>query len=71
MIHDEKFLKYVIDLIGEDRICLGSDYPFPLGENKPGEEIERLKLLKKSKDKLLYQNTLDWLKLDKKNFVIR
>jgi len=39
LIHDQKFLRYVIDLIGEDRVCLGSDYPFPLGEDKPGEEI--------------------------------
>ncbi|MES2621459.1 MAG: amidohydrolase family protein, partial [Bacteroidota bacterium] len=68
LIHDEKFLQYVIDLIGEDKICLGSDYPFPLGEEVPGEEIERLKLLKKSKDKLLFKNALDWLKLDKKSF---
>ena len=69
LMHDEKFLKYVIDLVGEDRVCLGSDYPFPLGESVPGEEIERLKLAKKAKEKLLYKNALDWLKLDKKKFV--
>jgi aminocarboxymuconate-semialdehyde decarboxylase len=69
LMHDEKFLKYVIDLVGEDRVCLGSDYPFPLGESVPGEEIERLKLAKKPKEKLLYKNALDWLKLDKKKFV--
>jgi aminocarboxymuconate-semialdehyde decarboxylase len=69
LIHDERFLKYVIDLIGEDKVCMGSDYPFPLGEDVPGEEIERLKLPKKVRDKLLYQNALDWLKLDKKLFV--
>ena len=69
LMHDEKFLKYVIDLVGEDKVCLGSDYPFPLGESVPGEEIERLKLAKKSKEKLLYKNALDWLKLDKKKFV--
>lgn len=69
LMHDDKFLRYVMDLVGEDKICLGSDYPFPLGESKPGEEIERLKLPVKSKDKLFYQNALDWLKLDKKQFV--
>lgn len=69
LIHDERFLKYVIDLIGEDKVCMGSDYPFPLGEDVPGEEIERLKLPKKVRDKLLYQNALDWLQLDKKLFV--
>src|SRR5580692_11063004 len=37
LMHDEKFLKYVIDLVGEDKVCLGTDYPFPLGEEVPGE----------------------------------
>jgi aminocarboxymuconate-semialdehyde decarboxylase len=69
LIHDENFLRYVMNLMGEDRICLGTDYPFPLGEEIPGEEIERLKLPKKSKDKLLYKNAIDWLGLDKKLFV--
>ena len=69
LIHDTKFLQYVIDLIGDDKICCGSDYPFPLGEANPGEEIEALDVSKKIKDKLLYKNALDWLKLDKKKFV--
>jgi len=30
--HDAKVLKYNIDLLGEDKVVLGSDYPFPLGE---------------------------------------
>jgi aminocarboxymuconate-semialdehyde decarboxylase len=69
LMHDEKFLRYVIDLVGEDKVCLGSDYPFPLGESVPGEEIERLKLPKKQNDKLMYKNALAWLDLDKKRFV--
>jgi aminocarboxymuconate-semialdehyde decarboxylase len=63
LTHDEKFLHYIIDLIGEDKVCLGSDYPFPLGEEKPGEEIERLKLRKSGRDKLMYQNALRWLNI--------
>ncbi|MFI5140086.1 MAG: amidohydrolase family protein, partial [Sphingobacteriales bacterium] len=69
LIHDEKFLKFVMDLIGEDKVCMGTDYPFPLGESTPGEEIDRLKLPKKTADKLLYQNALKWLNLDKKKFL--
>jgi aminocarboxymuconate-semialdehyde decarboxylase len=69
LIHDENFLQYVMNLIGEDRICLGTDYPFPLGEEIPGQEIERLQIAKKTRDKLLYKNALDWLQLDKKGFV--
>lgn len=33
--------------MGEDHICLGSDYPFPLGEHKPGRMIEKMDLGKK------------------------
>jgi aminocarboxymuconate-semialdehyde decarboxylase len=69
LIHDPQFLKYVIDLLGEDRVCLGSDYPFPLGESIPGEEIDVLGLPIKSKNKLMHKNALDWLKLDKKKFM--
>jgi aminocarboxymuconate-semialdehyde decarboxylase len=58
-------------MIGDDKVCLGTDYPFPLGESTPGEEIGMLKLPKKSKDKLLYQNALKWLNLDKKMFLTK
>ena len=34
-------LKYVVNMFGSDRIILGSDYPFPLGEmDYPGRLIE-------------------------------
>ncbi len=69
LIHDVNFLNYVINLIGEDKICLGSDYPFPLGEAVPGEEINALSVAKKTKDKLLYKNALNWLGLNKKQLV--
>ena len=67
LVHDKKALTYLIDSIGEDHICLGSDYPFPLGEHLPGRLIEKMDLGKKTTRKLLYQNALDWLGLNKKN----
>lgn len=69
LIHDTNFLQYVMALLGEDKVCLGTDYPFPLGEENPGEEIESLAVSKKVKDKLLYKNALEWLKLEKKKFL--
>ena len=35
LVHDPRILDYLIDLVGADRIALGSDYPFPLGEEVP------------------------------------
>lgn len=61
LVHDEPALKYLIDVIGDDRICVGSDYPFPLGEHHPGKIVEEIKLKKKIKNKILYKNALAWL----------
>lgn len=61
LVHDEKAMKYIIDVMGEDKICLGSDYPFPLGEHHPGKLIEEMKFEKDLQEKLLYKNAYDWL----------
>lgn len=42
LVHDARALRFLIDLLGTDRIALGSDYPFPLGEHRPGELIESM-----------------------------
>ena len=34
LVHDNTALELLVDVIGEDRIMLGTDYPFPLGEVK-------------------------------------
>jgi aminocarboxymuconate-semialdehyde decarboxylase len=64
LIHDASFLKFVIDLLGEDRVMIGSDYPFPLGENVPGEIITELKVSQAIKEKLNYKNALEWLGME-------
>lgn len=63
LVHDKKAFAYLLEVMGEDKICLGSDYPFPLGENKPGRLIEKMKLGKKIEKKLFYKNALEWLGL--------
>lgn len=61
LVHDKNAFQYLLEVIGEDKICLGSDYPFPLGEHKPGRLIEKMKLGKKIEKKLFYRNAEDWL----------
>lgn len=61
LVHDKNALNFLIDAMGEDKICLGSDYPFPLGEHHPGKLIEKMKLDKKTTKKLLYRNAEEWL----------
>jgi len=42
LVHDADALQHLIRLVGADRVALGSDYPFPLGEDEPGRLIESL-----------------------------
>ena len=50
------------NLIGDDRIVLGTDYPFPLGEKVPGSILKEAKMGKKINDKIRKGNLLDLLK---------
>ena len=61
LVHDTKAMNYIIDVMGEDKICLGSDYPFPLGEHVPGKLIEEMNFKTTLKEKLLYKNAQEWL----------
>ncbi len=40
LVHDAGALRYLVDVMGVDRVAFGSDYPFPLGETEPGSLIE-------------------------------
>ena len=42
LTHDPDALRFIAGIVGEDRIALGTDYPFPLGEAVPGATIEAL-----------------------------
>ncbi|HYV84838.1 MAG TPA: amidohydrolase family protein [Patescibacteria group bacterium] len=40
LVHDPDTLRFLLRVLGPDRIALGSDYPFPLGEAVPGRCID-------------------------------
>ena len=62
LTHDPAMLRHLIDLIGTERVALGSDYPFPLGENNPGKMIESMPdFSKQTKSRLLSGTALEWL----------
>jgi len=63
LVHDANVLQYLLHLVGDEKICLGSDYPFPLGESRPGKLIEEMQLNDVVKEKLLYQNARRWLNI--------
>lgn len=61
LVHDPRSFQYLIDTMGVDKICLGSDYPFPLGEHHPGSMIELMTMERPLKEKLLFSNAFNWL----------
>ena len=68
LVHDPDVLKYIINLVGEDKVALGTDYPFPLGEHEPGKLIKSIGLEKSTEAKLLGGNALNWLGIQKEVF---
>jgi aminocarboxymuconate-semialdehyde decarboxylase len=70
LVHDEDALRSLLKLVGADRIALGSDYPFPLGEEEPGQLIESLQDLSPAvKDRLLAGTALEFLGLAREQFL--
>ena len=68
LVHDAAMLRHIIDLIGAQRVMLGSDYPFPLGEHRPGALIEGMAFNPALAERLLHGSALEWLGLDKTPF---
>jgi aminocarboxymuconate-semialdehyde decarboxylase len=54
----------LLKLFGAQRVALGSDYPFPLGEANPGKLIESIKLSAKDKAHLLSGTAREFLGLE-------
>jgi aminocarboxymuconate-semialdehyde decarboxylase len=69
LVHDEKMLRFLVDFAGANRVALGSDYPFPLGENVPGFMIKQTDYSNEAKAQLLHGAALEWLQMNKANFI--
>src|SRR5262249_22085555 len=52
LVHDQDCLHRLIDLVGPDKVVMGSDYPFPLGEEEPGKLIAAMDLSDQVKQRL-------------------
>lgn len=68
LTHDEAMLHYLIRFAGANRVALGSDYPFPLGEDIPGNLIDSMNLDPEIKQRLFSGSALEWLAMDAQQF---
>ncbi len=67
-VADDRALRYLIDTVGISRVMMGTDYPFPLGEQEPGSFIEGLKLAEPDQARLYHGTALEWLGLSASRF---
>jgi aminocarboxymuconate-semialdehyde decarboxylase len=69
LVHDPDMLRFMLKLMGAERIALGSDYPFPLGEAVPGAMIESMQDLDPpTRARLLWGTALEWLRISPERF---
>lgn len=69
LVHDDQMLDFVVGMFGANRVALGTDYPFPLGELEPGKLIREMPYEKDVKELLLHGSALEWLNLKKEMFL--
>jgi aminocarboxymuconate-semialdehyde decarboxylase len=62
-VFDERALQFLVGTMGAERVMLGSDYPFPLGEHRVGTLIRSSALTAVAKELLLGGNAADFLGL--------
>jgi len=60
-VFEQHTLRFLVETMGADRVILGSDYPFPLGEERVGSLIRQSKLPQETKIALLSRNAVRFL----------
>ncbi|MCA9290112.1 MAG: amidohydrolase [Phycisphaerales bacterium] len=69
LVHDPDALRLLVTLFTADRIALGSDYPFPLGELEPGTLIRSMpEFTDDQKAAMLGASALEFLGVDASRF---
>ena len=56
ILHDARVLKFVVEMIGADRLMLGSDMPFPIGDTEPMKIVAEAGFRKRRP----IRSTADW-----------
>ncbi|MEO7080049.1 MAG: amidohydrolase family protein [Flavobacteriales bacterium] len=69
LVHDPVLLQHIVDLCGADKVALGTDYPFPLGELQPGQLIRSMPWDDQQKEMVLSGSALQWLDLKRGQFI--
>lgn len=63
LVHDARALRLVLETFGAERVAVGSDYPFPLGEAQPGALAKSLIPEPLTLERVCRGTALEWLGL--------
>ncbi len=70
LVHDAEALRFLLALFGASKLALGTDYPFPLGEDQPGALIDSLpELDDPTRERLRSGTALEWLGRRREEFL--
>ena len=62
-VYDARALRYLVEVMGPSSVLLGSDYPFPFGEEHVGEVIRSCRFDSGVEHRLLGGNAVEFLGL--------
>lgn len=68
--HDAELTRYILAKVGPQKVALGSDYPFPLGDLEIGAYLETMGLTEEDKAWIYHKSALEWLNLDPASFAL-
>lgn len=64
VVFDERALRLLVDTVGAERVMVGSDYPYPLGERPAGRVVRTARFLgEQERDQILHGNARRFLGL--------
>src|SRR5476649_971549 len=52
ILHDVRALKFVVEMLGTERLMIGSDMPFPIGDTEPAKIVTDARLTKAQVDSI-------------------
>ena len=63
-VFDQRALQFLVEVMGASQVMLGSDYPFPLGEERVGSLVRESRLPELVKTQMLGGNALRFLGME-------
>jgi aminocarboxymuconate-semialdehyde decarboxylase len=67
--HDPELLHYILKKQGKEKVALGTDYPFPLGDLEIGRFILDMGLDQDTINWMYHGSALEWLGMKKEDFI--